>query len=121
MPLSSDSTSNVTFSLSMANNGSPTRTVSPFCFSQPVNVPSSIDHPRRGTVISIGMARGLFVHQLPDGGRNSTGVGDHGRLEGRAVGCGCKHPMEAADRSVQIIKACAGHLRRYLRREAARA
>src|SRR5690349_19420740 len=113
MPLSSDSTSNVTFSLSMANNGSPTRTASPFCFSQPVNVPSSIDQPKRGTVISIGMARGLLVHQLPNGVRDGRGVGDHRRFEGRTVGRGSERAMEPADRSIEIVKAGASHLRRY--------
>src|SRR6266852_7713961 len=105
MPLSSDSTSNVTLSLSMANSGSPADTGSPLSFSHPVNVPSSVDQPRRGTVISIGMARGLLVHQLPEGGRDSPDVGNHGRFEGRAVGCGSERAMEAADRSVEIVEA----------------
>src|SRR5438876_8512647 len=108
MPLSSDSTSNVTLSLSMANSGSPADTGSPLCFSQPVNVPSSVDQPRRGTVISIGMAGGLLVHQLPHRVGDSRGVRDHGRFEGRAIGRGGEGAVEAADRSVEIVKACAG-------------
>src|SRR5258707_15752601 len=101
MPLSSDSTSNVPLSLSMANSGSPADTGSPLGFNQPVNVPSSVDQPRRGTVISIGMARVLIVHQLPDRGGDSRGARGHGRFEGRAVGRGGEGAVEAADRGLE--------------------
>src|SRR2546430_9181966 len=47
----------------------------------------------------------------------SRGVRDHGRFEGRAIGRGSEGAVEAADRSVEIVKAWAGHLRRDLRRE----
>ena len=56
LPRSSDSTSIVALSLSSAKNGSPAATWSPSFFNQPAKIPCSMDQPRRGTVISIGIA-----------------------------------------------------------------
>ena len=56
MPASTASMSCADFSPSSTNRGSPRATVAPLGLSHSPKVPSSIDHPRRGTTISIAMS-----------------------------------------------------------------
>src|SRR4051812_10726028 len=98
----------VAFSPSRVNRGSPARTRSPSCLSQPAKIPSSMFQPRRGTVMATAMSTISLRDEIPDGPRDRIRVGDDGRFQRGAVGGRGLRPVQATDRRIEVVEAAVG-------------
>src|SRR6185437_15468561 len=122
MPLSMDSTSCATLSVSTVNKISPACTTSPSCLSHSATLPVSIVQPRRGITTSTatrasslasstsavsGSSLGQQVaYSLGNGGR----IGHHRGFQGRTVGHGGETAIQALYRRVQVVETTRHHL-----------
>src|SRR5436190_1818011 len=109
-------------SFSRLNNGSPLFTTSPSFFNQLTKLPSSMDQPSRGIIISIGMNlwAKLLTHKITNCFRDIILVRDYCVFERRTVGCRSVGAIKAADGRIELIEAAINHLCRDLSSDATR-